>query len=224
MKSKLTFLLFFVALTIGAQTRMAILGDSYSTYQGYITPATNEPWYLCNNDNPERTNVNDVTLTWWYQLIAQTGYRLEINNSYSGATICFTGYNGDDYQPRSIITRADNLGSPDVILVFGGTNASWANSPIGEYKYSGWTNEDLYNYRPAICYLAEYLKNRYQGVKVFFIINTELKPEITDGIKHVCERYGHSFIELHDITKMWGHPDINGMKAICEQVKTALEK
>lgn len=217
MRIKTILLLCFVALTMSAQKRVAILGDSYSTYQGFITPATNEPWYF----EPwidERTDVNDVTQTWWHQVVTRGHFRLETNNSYSGATICYTGYNGDDYSARSFITRADNLGSPDLILVFGGTNDAWANSPIGEYKYKDWKREDLYAFRPAMCYLAHYLKERYPGVDIRFIINTELKDEVTQGIKDVCDHYGMRYIELHDIAKQMGHPNAAGMKAIADQV------
>lgn len=46
------------------------------------------------------------------------------NNSYSGSTVCHTGYQKADYSDRSFATRMDNLGNPDVLLVFGGTNDS----------------------------------------------------------------------------------------------------
>lgn len=223
MKSKLLLVLLLICFKANAQQRIAIFGDSYSTYQGYITPATNETWYW----EPwvdSRTDVNDVTQTWWHQVVTRGGYRLEINNSYSGSTIGFTGYNGDDYSPRSFITRADNLGSPDIILVFGGTNDAWSGAPIGEFKYKDWKREDLYSFRPAMCYLANYMKNRYPGVKVYFIINTELKDEVTEGIKEVCNHYNLPYIQLHDISKHDGHPDIAGMNAIADQVLKVIKK
>jgi len=51
--------------------------------------------------------VVNVRLTWWWQLIKDGGYLLEKNESYSGATICYTGYNDEDYSPRSFITRIE---------------------------------------------------------------------------------------------------------------------
>lgn len=221
MKLKLTLFLAIIATTSFAQKRISILGDSYSTYQGYITPATNEMWYF----EPwidERTDVSDVKQTWWWQLIHDNGYKLEQNNSYSGSTICYTGYGGDDYTPRSFITRAPNLGSPDIILVFGGTNDSWANSPLGEMKWEGWTAEDLKAYRPAVCRLGQYLYNLYPNTEIYFLLNSELKPEIGEAMQEVCNRFGFTMIPLHDIGKTSGHPNIAGMKAIAEQVKEML--
>ena len=221
MKVKFTFLLLFIATVAFAQKRVSILGDSYSTYQGYITPATNEPWYW----DPwidERTDVNDVKQTWWWQVVENGGYKLETNNSYSGSTISYSGYRGEDYSARSFITRATNLGSPDIILVFGGTNDSWANSPIGEMKYEGWTKDDFYSYRPAVCYLGQYLYNRYPNTEIYFILNTDLKPEIGAAMQEVCERFGFSLIVLQDISRTQGHPNIEGMKSIADQVSRAL--
>ncbi len=222
MRTKILLFLCLAGLTATAQTKsIAVLGDSYSTYEGYITPSTNEPWYFLN-PNTASTDVSDVRQTWWHLLCAEHGYKLEINNSYSGATISYTGYNGDDYSPRSFITRADNLGCPDIILVFGGTNDSWAGSPLGEMKYEDITRDDLYSYRPAVCYLANYLSARYPNTDIYFLLNTELKPEIGEAMHEACARYGISVIDLHDISKMDGHPDIAGMKAIADQVAAAL--
>ena len=49
-------------------------------------------------------------------------------NSYSGSTICNTGYRDEDYSDRSFINRTTLLGNPDIILICGGTNDSWANA------------------------------------------------------------------------------------------------
>ena len=132
------FVLFAVLLSLTAvaqqRLRISILGDSYSTYEGFMTPSTNELWYYAQN--PEaRTDVKNVRQTWWHQVIKENGWRLCINNSYSGATVSYTGYDGNDYSARSFNTRMDNLGQPDIIFVFGATNDSWACSPVGEYKY-----------------------------------------------------------------------------------------
>ena len=67
--------------------------------------------------------------------IHEHGFSWNVNNSYSGSTVCHTGYEKADYSDRSFITRIHNLGTPDIILVFGGTNDSWAGAPIGVYQY-----------------------------------------------------------------------------------------
>ena len=102
---------------LSAQTKLvSILGDSYSTYEDYVTPSTNELWYYAKNV-PQKTDVQNVGQTWWHQVIKENGWRLCINNSYSGATISYTGYDGNDYSARSFNTRMPDLGQPDIIFV-----------------------------------------------------------------------------------------------------------
>lgn len=211
--------------TLSAQSSktVSILGDSYSTFEGFIEPNTNEMWYFIKAD-PSRTDVNDVKQTWWHQLIKEEGYRLEQNNSYSGSTICTTGYRGEDYTPRAFITRMDDLGCPDILLIFGATNDSWANSPIGEWVWSDWTQEQLKSFRPALTYMLQHVVDRYPNTEILYIINDGLKDEVTGSIVEACDHYGVPYVKLHDIDKTAGHPNVKGMKQIKEQVADALGK
>ena len=223
MKRVLYVILAVVAcLSVQAQSKpgISILGDSYSTFKGYVLPDSNFVWYP---QKVENNDVQDVQQLWWHILIREHGYRLCQNNSFSGATICHTGYEKADYSDRSYCTRLNNLGSPDIILVFGGTNDSWAHAPIGNYQYADWTKKDLYQFRPAMAYLLANLQNRYPGTKIYVIINSELSEEVTGSMKTICDRYGVPYIQLVDIEKQWGHPSKKGMRAIADQVAAALK-
>ena len=202
--------------------KVSILGDSYSTYEGYVEPATNWVWYFAE-PRVDTTDVDDVKQTWWYRFIKDNGYRLEKNNSYSGSTVCNTGYDGADYSGISFISRMDNLGCPDIILIFGATNDSWANVPLGEMKYSKWTPEDLKEFRPALCYMLSHMSNRYLNTEIVYLINDGLKAEVTDAIKEACDRFDIKYLELKDIDKTAGHPNINGMRQISQQLTKALK-
>ena len=209
-----------IAVQAQSKRGISILGDSYSTFKGYVVPDTNYVWYP--QEKAENNDVQDVRQLWWHQIIREHGYRLCQNNSFSGATICHTGYKGDDYSDRSFCTRLRYLGSPDVILVFGGTNDSWAKSPIGDFQYGNWQKSDLYHFRPAMAYLLANLQNYYPGTEVYVIINTELSEEVTSSMKTICDHYNVKYIQLVDIEKQWGHPSQKGMKAIADQVAAAL--
>ena len=171
---KKLFLILLTALFAShatAQTKsVSVLGDSYSTYENFMTPSTNELWYYAGN--PEaKTDVKNVRQTWWHQVIKENGWRLCINNSYSGATISYTGYDGNDYSARSFNTRMDNLGQPDIIFVFGATNDSWAGSPVGDYKYENITYGDMYQFRPALARMLQWMTDRYVNTEIYFILN-----------------------------------------------------
>ncbi len=224
MKKRLFPLLSFALLllsqtSVWAQTKsVSILGDSYSTYEGYLTPKDNAVWYFAKRD-AKNTDVSSVTQTWWHLLIERRGWKLCQNNSFSGSTICNTGYGGQDYTGCSFTTRMDNLGNPDIIFVFGATNDSWARSPIGEFKYDNITKEDLWSFRPAMSCMLAGLKERYGKSQLYFILNDGLSPEITSSAKTICEHYGVKCIQLVGIHKIAGHPSILGMRQIADQIE-----
>lgn len=149
-----------------------------------------------------------------------------LNESYSGSTICNTGYSGGDASATSFIHRMISaMGQenalkpkPNIIILFGGTNDSWANSPLGELKYSDWTDDDLKNVLPAICYMFYYVQKWNPGALILNVVNTDLKSDIVNGFKKASEYYGIHNIELSSIEKQSGHPSINGMESICNQI------
>ena len=173
-------LVFFSAVSCREQKTVVILGDSYSTFDGYV-PEGFAIWY---DSNPKEENdVTAVQQTWWYKLCRKEGLKLLGNNSYSGSTVCNTGYDGADYSDRSFITRMpQTLGysaeRPNIILIFGGTNDSWSDAPLGSLKFADWTEEDLKQALPAYCYMLNYYKLYAPESRVINIVNDGLKPEI----------------------------------------------
>lgn len=99
----------------------------------------------------------------------------------------------------------------NTVFVFGGTNDMWAGSPLGEYKFSDWKKEDLYFFLPAISYLIHTLKELLPKAQIICLINTELKPEISEGIKKAGEYYSIQSIQFENIDKVNGHPTVKGM-------------
>jgi len=205
-----------------ARETIAILGDSYSTFEGFIPPQ-NAIWYFSKPDR-NLTDVDDVTQTWWWKTIKEGGYKLGVNDSWSGSTICNTGYDDADYSDRSFMSRITKLGDPDIILIFGGTNDSWCGAATGEYKYGDFKRGDLYFYRPALAKLLNDATKHYPNVRIIFIVNSELRPEITESTRKICDHYGVECLELHDIEKQSGHPNQKGMASISEQVLKVLKK
>jgi len=221
-KISFLFLVLLLPLSMSAQRRgVSILGDSYSTYRGFVLPDTNYVWYP--RDSVQHNDVMNVRQTWWHQFLRKGNFRLCQNNSFSGATICHTGYNGDDYSDRSFVTRVPFLGSPDIIIVFGGTNDSWAKSPIGNFQYEGWTRDDLYSFRPAMAHMLSSLQDHYPGVDIYVVINTDLSAEVTTSMKTISDHYGIRWIQLHDIDKQWGHPSQLGMRQIADQLTQIIQ-
>lgn len=207
-----------------------IFGDSYSTFEGYV-PEGNAVYYT-KAGNPN-TDVRKVEETWWHQVITELGCNLVLNDSWSGSTIGYTGYNNSDCsQSSSFIYRLKkfkeqdffNKNNVDTVLVFGGTNDSWCNAPLGDLKFFDWEETELYSVLPAITYYLKNLKETLLDANIICIINTELKSEITECLAEACAKYGIKAIRLQSVNKNAGHPTIEGMKNIKDEIIEALSK
>lgn len=107
---------------------ISILGDSISTFAGYIPKAdginlAHRPRY------PQDNLLTDVNDTWWMKLIITLEAELGVNDSWAGSTVSnFRDHNEKDFGPDAAmasLTRIKNLGAngtPDLIIFFGGTN------------------------------------------------------------------------------------------------------
>ena len=221
-KCEILLILATVLLAVSCGTpRISFMGDSYTTFEGYI-PEGNAVWYYCPPDT-SLTDVSSVEQTWWHLVVTEGRYKMDTNDSYSGATISYTGYNGQDFTDRSFITRLPRVGRPDVLVILGGTNDSWAGAEVGEYKYADFQTEDLYYYRPALAKLLQDAKQRYPKARLLFVMNSELREDITESSRVICAKYSVPFLQLHDIAKKAGHPNVEGMKSIAIQVLSVLK-
>lgn len=208
---------------------MSIIGDSYSTYTEWI-PTGYASWYRTEGNEDVSNDVVSVKDTWWWQLSNETGLSILINNSYSGSTICTTGYNSVDSTNSSFVTRIKYHNGanrylqpkPNIIFIFGGTNDNYANSPVGSIKYNNWTEDDLKSVLPAFCYMIDYLQTWNPQARIINIVNNGLKSDIINGMVTACNNYGIENIVLNNISKTGGHPNKSGMISIKEQVKAIL--
>lgn len=205
-----------------------IFGDSYSTFAGYIPQGYAVYYSSAECDN---TDVRRVEETWWHRLCGSLDLHLVRNDSWSGSTLCNTGYNGDCSKTSSFIYRLEKLESEnffrdneiDTVFIFGCTNDSWANAPLGENRMAQ-SKEELFSVCPAIWYFLGRLKEILPEANIVFLINTELKPQIGDAVQAASEHFGTSYIRLQYIDKRCGHPTIQGMKDIADQVEAFLQQ
>ena len=202
-----------------------VLGDSYSTYKGYIP----EGYYTYYSDErDEAPIIKGVEKTWWHRFAKKTDANIVVNDSWSGSTICNTMREAFPIE-SSFINRIDKYiregffekNKIDRVLILGGTNDCGIKAPLGALKYSSFTAEDLKCILPAFCYLIDRLKDFVEDIVV--ILNTEyLTEEVIKGFISVCEKYGLKYICLEGIERENGHPTELGMKQICDQVSKFL--
>ena len=101
--------------------KVSILGDSISTFykegsemNSYYT-GTNQFYYPLYS-----ATIKTVDLTWWYKLIKNNNMELGINNSWSGS--CASGTITSAGQTDGRINTIDDNGTPDVVIIYLGTN------------------------------------------------------------------------------------------------------
>ena len=72
--------------------------------------------------------------------------------------------------------------------------------------------------------MLDYITTHNPNAAILFMINSELREEITEGLAAACEHYGVKTLRLQDISKQNGHPDILGMQQIAHQADLALNE
>ena len=198
-----------------------IIGDSYSTYKGFV-PEDYNSWYA-DGGNECENDLKGVENTWWKLFEKESGLSLLTNCSFSGSAVSYSGYPEMDRVKTSFIYRmkrelGENSSKPDLILIFSGTNDFWAGAPVGSTKYGYWNDDDLKSFGPAFCYMLSYLKKHNPDSKFINIINDEITSEIREIQIEACDHFGIECLVLRGIQKENGHPNTAGMSAIAEQL------
>ena len=209
---------------------LLIFGDSYSTFKNYVP--NGYAVYYYEEGRPE-TDVTKVNETWWHKVLTAKNLNLILNDSWSGSTIGYTGYgNADNSETSSFICRLNKMinngffekNEINTVFVFGGTNDSWSNAPLGELKYDNFEKQELYSVLPAIgCFFGK-LKETLPNADIYCLINTELNTEISLALKTVSQKYDITTVEFEHIAKNSGHPTIKGMEDIATGVLKAMDK
>ena len=202
-----------------------IYGDSYSTYEGWIPEG-----YACYYTIQKKENepfLPDVEHTWWYPIVSREGNRLVENNSWSGSTVCHTGWHGvDTSKTSSFLCRLEKhlaegffeKQTVDTVFIFGLTNDIWSRAPLGEEKYEDFREEDLFCVLPAISYMLKRLQEVTPTSRVVWLANSGIPTRIADTLRTSCERFGAEVLFLAPFEKGDGHPTAKGMGEITAQI------
>ena len=209
---------------------LVILGDSYSTFKGHIVNP--EAFYYYPEEPIDEQTIRSMQLdeTWWRRFIKHTGANLVRNDSWSGSTICYTGYEGDCSTTSSFIYRYRQLlkenffekNKVDTVIVFGGTNDSWCPAELGERKLTEQTEEDLRFVLPAISHIMSSMKAELPNTRIVYIANCDIDEAIIGCMLDEGKRLGIEVVKLSGVDKQQDHPTVLGMAQICEQLLTAL--
>ena len=114
--------------------KVAIYGDSVSTYEGYINGVDGDSKHMAYYSNQQMS----MSETWWARVINSKGWRLLANDSIRNTRVTWDGTTNDnerigqkyymagDYRTNSVGSK----GVPDKILIFAGINDIYADEVL----------------------------------------------------------------------------------------------
>jgi len=229
---------------------ISILGDSISTFEGYIPKADGfNLEHLARY--PQDDLVTDVKETWWMQVIDAFNAKLGINDSWRGATVsgdaAVTSGSTGPLAAMSNLTRIKNLGSngtPDVIMFYGGTNDLAHVSKVGSFDVDiapdsvDLDTESWDNLADAYVHTLLRLKYYYPEAQIIAILPAHTKTYYSDAklaeankiLAEICQYYNVPYVDLCEagVTAEYLpdgiHPGEEGMDIITDAVvKTILD-
>jgi len=169
---------------------ISILGDSISTFSGYI-PEGNAVYY------PSGT-ITSVSDTWWKKLIDALGANLEINNSWSGSRVTTTA--GET--SAGCMDRCENLGNPDAIIIYMGINDFNNEVPIGEYDGTSTIPESTITFREAYAIMLNKVLTKYQFAEIWVCTLPQCERNSETGFPEINQQnlplyeYNKAIVEL----------------------------
>ena len=195
----------------------AIIGDSISTFKGYIPEGFSYFYPYPTAD------VNDVNLTWWMQAINNVGGSLLVNNSYSGTCVGDSSSYATKNKSRLEYTLLSGV-APDVIIIYMGSN-DCASKYVSKTDFSRGYKQMLDNLK-KLCPESEIILCQL-ATSPFY--ETEEQLEYNEVIASYGEQYNLevfdlSSVSLHGKLVDSAHPMSAGMNAVADKVTELLLK
>lgn len=166
--------------------KVSIMGNSRCTYAGYI-PLGNRAYY-------PKGDVNTVRKTWWWIVLDYLGASLEINNSYSAGRITNTHPSYPNY-----LDRVDNLGSPDIIFLWGGVNDQNNGIDVGAVDtlipYEEFEQD---KFAPSLIKLIKRMHSLYDKAKIILFIENDLRGDYKASMQKIATYFELETIDISD--------------------------
>lgn len=157
---------------------ISVLGASTSTFNGVSNDEQMNATLAANVSYYPSSFLNNVSDTWWMQLVNAFDLKLCVNNSWSGSCITTTvdGEEKAGCMNRATELHNDHLGiDPDIIILIIGGNDALRGYEIGTYSGVG----DIYDadqnayvgdcrlFGQAYATMVHKVKNRYPAADIY---------------------------------------------------------
>lgn len=185
--------------------KVSFLGDSITTYTGYI-PNGYAAYY-------PKGDVDDVSKTWWHKLISNTGMTLVSNASWSGSTCHGNSETSTSAYAGCSSARVNDLKNddetPDIIIILIGINDfAPSDTPVGNWEPSDSIPEDSSNigtFSEAYALMVSKIMKTYPKARIFCCTIMQsggsTKDEDQNGVYPTKNSSGTTLIEYNNIIK-----------------------
>ena len=220
--------------------RVAIMGDSISTYEDLLCDPEYLHWYPVNDGNHdpnlgvpgrEEYAVDAKEKTWWGSIIYEymTNAELDANSSFGGSRVIShprTSAIDEDKTKMwdaGMVDRVYDFIQPDIIFVHGGTNdCTIGTDPLGNFNWSSSIRElDVFSFRSAYVAMVRKMLEYYDGAQLILIIGPSLTPDYEESIIAVADHFNLPYVNFvgDEIDMCKGvHPSAVGHKQMADKI------
>ena len=200
---------------------VSILGDSGSTYKGYVPDG-----YACFYPT-STSDFGDVNQTWWMQTINKLGMKLLKNNSWGGtcvSTTTGTSATTNDNRLKEILLGSE---APDILIIFMGANDAGSNINMATFESSYKLMMDKIK---VLCPNTEIYIMTLASNGLY---NDTTKEKYNEVIRSCAKEYQATIIELSTLYDQSqyknyaidsGHPNLAGMTLFANRVIESMLK
>ncbi|MCL5457627.1 SGNH/GDSL hydrolase family protein [Loigolactobacillus coryniformis] len=231
--------------TVSPAKNISILGDSISTFSGYI-PSGNAAFY-------PNTFINNVDQTWWKYVINKNSLSLLLNNSWSGSRVTNTRTEEQAGYYRALHMSKDSI-SPDILIIYLGINDFNNNVKLGDYENDLDTDfpTDGSTFKNAYAMMLDNATKTYPDCKIFTCTlpfsdsqktgkvvhrngNNDTLWDFNNAIRDISNQFGTTIIDLaqtgfnrNNAAQVLGdgvlHPNETGMQLLAKKVNFYLQE
>lgn len=186
--------------------KVSILGDSISTYNGYLPSdeegydgasyATYYPAY----------GINDVRKTWWYKFLARKGATLLRNCSWSNSGCCGNSQSTTSAEIGSSDRRIADLSKdgvqPDIIINYIGINDFKRNKLVGSWNGGSLPLDGTVNvFSEAYALMVYKEMMEYPNAKIYCCTLADTAHsaiDLQDPTTYPCENDNHETLSMYN--------------------------
>ena len=185
---------------------VAIIGDSISTYEGYI-PKGYKHFY-------SNSNIDSVENTWWGQLVNKTGVNVVSNCSWSGSTVTGDSTSKTNAYAACSDKRIKDLAlvneDIDIVICYIGINDYRRNVLVGHWSAEDEVPTDSTNvntFSEGYALMVSKIKKYYPNAKVYTTTlmncdDTNNKATYSldgynEAIRQVADKFNTEIVDLN---------------------------